>query len=254
MSDLTAYRELPVTGVLSPYLVCGWTSAVAASETPQDRRILPDACIDIIWMDGRLFVAGPDTIATRATLRPGTLVAGVRFRPGLGPTMLGLPATELRDRRVDLAALWGDREASEVAGRLSETASADGGVEVLERALVARLRRARPRDLLVEALVRAVQRQAVAGLDGAADSLGAVGTRQLRRRTIAAVGYGPRMLARVLRLQRAVSFGADRRLGLADVAAASGYADQAHMTRECRELAATTPAVLLGRRGPPAAV
>jgi AraC-like DNA-binding protein len=70
-----------------------------------------------------------------------------------------------------------------------------------------------------------------------------LGERQLRRRFDAAVGYGPKMLARVARFRRALAL---VRAGEPPAAAAyeAGYADQAHMTREMRALAGRTPAAL----------
>jgi AraC-like DNA-binding protein len=77
--------------------------------------------------------------------------------------------------------------------------------------------------------------------------------RQLRRRFVAAVGYGPKTLEGVFRMRRAMSLSdtisADGiRLRAADVAMAAGYADQPHMTREMRRLTGMTPGELLVRR------
>ena len=62
-----------------------------------------------------------------------------------------------------------------------------------------------------------------------------------------ALGFGPKAMQRMLRFQRALS---GRRAWpvatLSQLAASSGYADQAHMTREFRALAHTTPGSLLG--------
>ena len=70
--------------------------------------------------------------------------------------------------------------------------------------------------------------------------------RQLRRRCHAAAGYGPKTLQRVLRFRRflAVANG-----DLARAALDAGYADQAHLTRECTRLAGRPPAALLARQG-----
>ena len=76
-----------------------------------------------------------------------------------------------------------------------------------------------------------------------------IGERQLRRRCQAAVGYGPRMLNRVLRFRRFVSrIDAGGDIDLATIAAEAGYADQAHLTRESNELAGLTPAALARAR------
>jgi AraC-like DNA-binding protein len=85
------------------------------------------------------------------------------------------------------------------------------------------------------------------------DALG-LSERQLRRRFADAVGYGPKTLARVLRFQRFLALAAANRAGagrwregdgLAGLAFAAGYADQAHLTRECRRLAGRTPSELV---------
>lgn len=72
--------------------------------------------------------------------------------------------------------------------------------------------------------------------------------RQLRRRIQAEVGYGPKLLARILRLQRTLSLArADRSLSLADAALVGGYVDQAHLGHETAALAGTTASILLER-------
>jgi AraC-like DNA-binding protein len=79
-----------------------------------------------------------------------------------------------------------------------------------------------------------------------------VSERQLRRRCQAAVGYGPAVLRRVLRFRRFVAWADAGAPGgdLATAAAELGYADQAHLTRECVRLAGLTPADLLAARRP----
>ncbi len=67
-----------------------------------------------------------------------------------------------------------------------------------------------------------------------------VSERTLHRRSLAAFGYSPQTLARVLRFRRAL---AGLRAGTApvQVAADLGFTDQAHLTREVRRFAGTTP-------------
>ncbi|MFB9683848.1 helix-turn-helix domain-containing protein [Amycolatopsis plumensis] len=77
--------------------------------------------------------------------------------------------------------------------------------------------------------------------------LGVVSERRLRRRFVQAVGYGPATYLRVSRFQRAVAL-APRISGLAALAAAAGYADQAHLSRECRALTGLTPRDYFPRR------
>lgn len=78
-----------------------------------------------------------------------------------------------------------------------------------------------------------------------ADRLG-LSARQLHRRSLTAFGYGPKTLARVLRLQRALAL-ARAGVPFAETAARSGFADQAHLARDVRELAGMPLGELLGR-------
>jgi transcriptional regulator GlxA family with amidase domain len=78
-------------------------------------------------------------------------------------------------------------------------------------------------------------------------SLG-VSERQLLRRCDAAFGYGPKLLARVLRFQAFVqALRVHSQLGLAELALGLGYADQAHLAHDTSELAGQTPRQLRAR-------
>ncbi len=68
--------------------------------------------------------------------------------------------------------------------------------------------------------------------------------RQLHRRCLRAFGYGPKTLARILRMRRALD---SARAGTppADVAVETGYADQAHLSRGIKALAGVPLSALL---------
>ncbi|WP_167784603.1 helix-turn-helix transcriptional regulator [Ramlibacter rhizophilus] len=83
------------------------------------------------------------------------------------------------------------------------------------------------------------------GLEAAAAACG-FSSRQYRRRFQQILGLAPARWLRITRWERAVSqFASTHPHGsLADVSINSGYADQAHMTREIRELTNSTPGQL----------
>ncbi|MER7464177.1 helix-turn-helix domain-containing protein [Streptomyces sp. NPDC097981] len=196
--------------------------------------VLPDGCMDLLWIGGRLLVAGPDTGPHSAGEVPGGVFAGLRFAPGTAPALLGVPAHELRDRRVELADLWPGPQVRGLAERMAAYEDPGAGLERLARARAARSAPSDPLAARVAAGLRAGESVAAVA---AAVGLGA---RQLHRRSLDAFGYGPRTLGRVLRLQRALAL-ARRGLAQAEVAYRAGYADQAHFAREVRALAGTTP-------------
>ena len=154
-------------------------------------RILPDGCLDLIWHDGRVFVAGPDTTAQISEDSGGGSLFGLRFAAGTGPLVVGMPADELTDRQVPLDQLWSPAEVRRIA-------SSDRPGEALEEAALRRWRE--PDPALVEVAGRA---RAGWTVDAIAERLG-LSARQLQRRVRSGFGYGPKHLIRVLRFQRAV--------------------------------------------------
>jgi AraC-like DNA-binding protein len=196
--------------------------------------------MDLLWNDGRLMVAGPDTRAYVPEGAPSGW-AGLRFSPGTAPAYLGVPAHELRDRRVELADLWSPVVVRRLTARVSAARDPASGLEevILERAAEV----GRP-DPVLSQIVAALD--AGCPVAATADRLG-LGARQLHRRSLVAFGYGPKTLARVLRLQRALAL-ARHGLPFAETAARAGYADQAHLARDVRELAGLPLGELLGVR------
>ena len=207
----------------------------APGPAPGPLRILPDGCMDLLWDGSRLFVAGPDTTARWHHGAPHASYVALRFSGGTGPALLGVPADELRDRTPSLDELW----PSAAARMLAEQVAADP-VTALEAWAAGRAGTREP-----DPLGRRVLGMAAAGTPVAqmAERTG-LSARQLHRRCLPLFGYGPRRLARVLRLGRALQ-AARAGTPLAAVAAGCGYADQAHLSREVRALAGATPAGLL---------
>lgn len=205
--------------------------------------VLPDGCMDLLWADGRLLVAGPDTGPHPAGEVPGGAFAGIRLAPGTAPALIGVPAHALRDRRVELADLWPARAVRRASALVEGYGDARAGLEALAGARAADA--GAPDPLAAEVVARLRAGEAVAAIARAAG----LGERQLHRRSLDAFGYGPRTLGRILRLRRALSL-ARAGLPYAEVACVAGYADQAHLAREVRALAGTTlRAYLAGSAG-----
>ncbi|MGW0965663.1 helix-turn-helix domain-containing protein [Streptomyces sp. NPDC002516] len=202
--------------------------------------VLPDGCMDLLWTEGRLLVAGPDTRPHIPDEVHGGW-AGVRFHPGTASVRLGVPAYELRDRRVELTDLWPTAEVRRLTARID--AAADP-VDALEEVALRTAAEAPPPDPLLLDVVAALD--AGRPVAETADRLG-LGARQLHRRSLTAFGYGPKTLARILRLQRALAL-ARSGVPFAETALRAGFADQAHLARDVRELAGATLGELVGRR------
>ncbi|WP_226344276.1 helix-turn-helix domain-containing protein [Agilicoccus flavus] len=228
-----AYAPVRPPPPLTPVAVCRWDATMGTVDL-----MLPDGCVELMWLEGRgLLVCGPETHAWAAPRAAPIEVSGVRLRPGAARAVLRLPVSELRDRRVDLAALLPAAVVGRAEDRVRRAAPTERSAVLLD--LVA--------HLLAEAGVDDVAPQAarrlIAGSDGIAELADALGlsTRQLHRRCLAEFGYGPATLRGILRLQRALALHrADRSRSIALIAACAGYADQAHLGREARRLSGRT--------------
>jgi hypothetical protein len=241
---VSRYREFTPRAELRSRVACVW--AGPAQGHPEG--VLPDGCLDIVWAPGsRPWIAGPDTAARQSRVPTGTALAGIRFLPGVAAQILGTPVSSLTDRSVPLGDLWPRDAARSLQEQLD---GARGNGQIIAAFEQAILRRASPRpDPAVRLTVLEIQRRVALGMscrDGAPWNL-PIGGRQLRRRFVAAVGYGPKRFERVMRFQRFVqlarAFG--RSQGLATLAAEAGYADQAHLSRECARLAGSSPRMLM---------
>lgn len=228
-------------------------SAPPAPRVPD--LVVPDGCMDILWSEGRLLVAGPDTRGHLAPVGPGRSAAGLRFAPGAAPAVLGVPAHELVDRRVPLEDLWPEAAARRLSDAVERTVC-DGTVT----GTAARVARVLEQDVRAcpgadgatgDAVGRGVMLSMASPGAGVAEVARATGwsERQLRRHSHDLFGYGLTTLRRVLRLQVAFRVAAQG-WPLAEVAARSGYADQAHLSREVVALTGRTPGAVLPRPAP----
>jgi AraC-like DNA-binding protein len=244
-TDVTAssYREWRPRPSWCRVVQCWWEQRVTGGQYVQ--RVLPDSCADIIVAaDGRAVVAGPAYHVSLPELPAGT-VRGLRLRPEAIGAVFGLDATVLVDATTPLDAVVSSHRAAAVAEMLmaGDLAGDDGGDET----------RRWWTDVVIDGRVgaacAALGSDVTITVDQVADDVGLSG-RQLRRLPLEATGQGPKMHQRVGRLQRFLDL-AERGpfpLRLAEVAAASGYADQAHLCREVQDLGGTTPANLLPER------
>jgi AraC-like DNA-binding protein len=236
------YRERPVAGPLREHFVCAWIHCLPGTETPPV-VVVPDGCIDLQWIAGAWRIAGPDREAIVENLAAGTTVVGFRFRPARAAAWLGVPASELVNRRVPLEEFWGFE-----ACRLAERANKTSNIATLVRVLETASARRRPAISARATTMHAVFELLCAGAPPGKSLIVwlsrelAMSERTLRRHCEDAFGYGPKTLDRILRFQRFLKLARNSgNASTASLALEAGYADQAHLVRESRRLSATTP-------------
>lgn len=162
-------------------------------------------------------------------------------------SVLGVPSAELAARIVGLGDLWG-RDASLLVDRLACAGTWSERFRILDQAFIAKLTPARMVPEIAGAwheLMRTHGGLRVAELARATGW----SRRHFVERFRDSLGITPKVAARVFRFERACWL-MRHRVGLADVAAASGYYDQAHLSRESRALAGCAPQAWIAEQLP----
>lgn len=246
------YSEHAPLASLRSHFICAWSHDI-----PPGRdctlSVPPDGCIDLQWVNGALRIAGPDREPNIEHLAAGSTVFGLRFQAGSAARWLRVPASDIVDQRLPLEAFWGV-EARHIGEWIGAARTPEGVASRFELAM-ARKAAALDEDpdaaaRLIFRLVDAADRRPGAEIiDLLRDRLG-MSERTLRRKCHAVFGYGPKMLDRILRFQRFLRTSRiDAGAPLAGLADETGYADQAHLSRETRRLAGLTPGAVLAQVG-----
>jgi len=251
------YTELALPEPLRPYVQCLWRLRGASHDaTPQ--RVVPDGSVEMVLHLGDEFRQHEDD--GQVVVQPRALVVGVvdrwlmleptgevdvlgvRFRPGAVRGVLGIPQAELLGACHDLGSL-GVPPLGTVHEQVGNAATDRDRVAVLSAALVqAAKQAAAPPTPVMYATHRIISTAGRAPIGGLAAEAG-MSQRHLERHFQREVGVTAKGLARLRRFQavigRLYSEGPPR---WATLAAACGFADQAHLVREFREFAGITPA------------
>jgi AraC-like DNA-binding protein len=242
----STFQERPPPAVLAGIVTCAWIQHIPRESGLYPHTSTPDGSVEITYRlgDGRgPLLVGPRTRPTQEVLAPGATTVGIRFRPGASVGVVGMPASELVDQTVDLPDVWGDR-----ADRLADELGSADSSTVLASLLMGAVHRASMGtagpDPVAQLIVQTLRQNALQPADFG--QLVGLSERQVRRRCVAAIGYGPKTLQRIARFQRFLAMvhnEVDERL--ADLAVDHGYADQAHLTSESRRLTGLPPATFI---------
>jgi AraC-like DNA-binding protein len=239
----SVWTEHPVDVALAGVVECTWEGEGAWA---RGLRLLPDGCVDLVWDGERLSAVVPGDRAMRGAISATSRNVGLRLRCGAGGAVLDRPLAVVADRRVALEESL-DRLSRHGEARLRAARDPGRQREILVELVAHRLADGASPDPAVVAIAEQLKTHSAMAIAKAAEIAG-VDERALRRRFAASVGLGPKRLQRVFRfvaLARRLGEVAARRGSAAGLAAELGYADQAHMIRECRQISGSTPGALV---------
>jgi AraC-like DNA-binding protein len=188
------------------------------------------------------YIVGPQTRRVADLLLHGHLrVFVVSFRPTGLHRLLGLPLTELTDRALDAADLFGPA-CTTLRPRLLECPDVAAMVRLVEETLLLPLASAAARLHPIEHAATAIlDTHGQASLERLAAESG-VGERQFARSFAEQIGVNPKRYARIARVTYAVGLKeAEPGLTWASISQRAGYFDQMHLNRDFKDLAGASP-------------
>lgn len=243
VTNSRAEQALPLPEALRPWLA--GISTVAAVGPPEEAFVhLPDVGTKVVVRVGvnghrDVLAVGP---RVRATYHEGMALAScveMRLAPGTARPLLGVPAVALVGKVVPLGEL--PSGTARELGRDLRWLAPEEAVAHLADVLPDRLTRTSDRAELVRAGVDAMSVR-IGRTPGQVSQVArelAVSERQLRNLFAEGVGLSPKHYARINRVHAVLTHATTA--PWAELAAATGYYDQSHMTSDFRALMGVPP-------------
>ena len=215
--DLAAWVE--------KYWVVSWDYA-----EPYRQKIVPYPSVHLTFRDGGAQVRGVCSGHRIEVLDGRGGIVGVTFRAGCFRPFLGAPVSAITDRVVEASRLFGPA--------LPDPPEVAAVEDYLRRHLPAPDPRA---DEAADIVALIAAKPELTRVDALAGELG-TSVRALQRRFAEYVGIGPKWVIRRYRLHEVTErLAAGVAIDWAALAADLGYADQAHFTRDFKDMFGETP-------------
>lgn len=214
-------------------------------DLPAGRRasvtLLPHPCVNLVHDRGMVAIAGMGSDRFTYSYSGRGRVFGVKFRPGAFGPMYGRPVSELADRTVPLATLWGP-DAAAFAADLDAAPDLDALVVVAERHLRAHWPKPDPEVAVIGRIVHALlYDRTITRVEEVCQRFD-LRPRTLQRLFQRYVGVSPKWVLRRYRLHEAAArLAAGTDTTWAEVATELGYYDQSHFIRDFTRAVGMTP-------------
>lgn len=239
------YGRMPVAFLRSHF---SWIWSVKVPGRGARRfAIVPDGCAELVWVLGQPCIVGPGRAPEFDRGGAGLMAVGLRFNLGAAPMWLGVSAKELVGLRTTLEVV-DSKLADRLLQAVGDATDPQGIANRIEPTLCALGRPIRNPDGPIRAVVEYLRSASLTeeSLGRELQELLNTTERSVRRQTERLFGYGPKTLERILRMQRFIQLTRrPDRPALAVLAAMAGFSDQAHLTREARDLTGLTPKAIV---------
>ena len=258
MKENIKYQTFQPHPNLASIVKCYWTLEVPKLEHTAKQLIIPDGCIEMI------FILGDDvkryTSDMNFIIQPRQMVLGqiteqfyieptghvntfaIRFYPFGFANFVSIPIKKLANKETPLRSLFGQKDSNELSSQMSKADDTKQRIKIAETFLLEKLKSKTTVDNIITKTVDTMLM--VNGAETIASILknDLSKRRQLERKFLNKVGISPKKLSKVIRLQAALKMLLDETPeNLTKVAYDSEYYDQAHFTKDFKEFTGITP-------------
>lgn len=256
------YQTFQPDSYLQPIVKCYWTLEIPPQKDVQRQLIIPDGCIDMIFIlgdDVKRFTSQDDFI-----LQPREMILGqitepfyvqplgyvntfaVRFYPYSFSNFVSVSIKTLANKETPLALLFGEKASKAFAENIIEAPNTQKRIEIVEAFLLQKLTDIKIVDTIVKRTIDIILSTGGKATINTILKDDPSKRRQLERKFIKHIGISPKQLGKVLRLQSALKMllnqGSE---SLTEIAYESDYYDQAHFIKDFKEFTGITPKAFL---------
>lgn len=252
------YQTFEPHADLASVVKCYWTLEVPLEPQAPKQRIVPDGCLEMIFILGdnmkrylseNEFIIQPRAIVVGQITEPFVIQPtgyvhcfAVRFYPFGFANFVNTPIKRLADKETPIAQLFDETLAEKLAQDIIRAVNDQERVTIVEAFLLNKFNEKAVIDHVVKTTIEMLW------LTKGSTSINNIlrdepsKRRQLERKFFKQVGLSPKQLGKVIRLQAALKMLLTQRTeNLTRIAYDSEYYDQAHFNRDFKELTGINP-------------
>jgi len=243
---------------LESLVKCYWTLEVPAETNAQRQRIVPDGCIEMIFILGddikrytseNEFIVQPRAIVVGQITEPFIIEPtgyvhcfAARFYPFGFANFVTRPIKDLANKETPIEQLFGEKTARELAQKIIQATHTKARIEIVENFLLGKFKNKRTIDSVVKLTVDTMLETKGNTSINSILKEDLTKRRQLERKFVNQIGISPKQLSKVIRLQAALKLLLNQQSeSLTQIAYESEYYDQAHFNRDFKEFTGINP-------------
>ncbi|MDR2232649.1 MAG: helix-turn-helix domain-containing protein [Tannerella sp.] len=243
------YAEYQPNRLLGQYIETYWTSSVTGG-TGRPHKILPDGCVDIIFMFDRAAetvyakIVGTMTTALEVTYPQTIQFFGIRFKPAGITAFTRVPVHEFTDRDVELSLVntLFDKSFGET---LTEKQTPEEFIAHTDNYLINKMSGLYRYDRQIISAVELIDAAKGRLSPAQVASDVCLCPRHFERRFKSAIGISPKTFSNILRFRHSLKYLQNYpRMDLLSAAVACGYYDHTHLIKDFRTFSGETPTAL----------